>query len=87
MSDLKTLAWRNATATQPPPNVRVLVLNDSGDIGLGCYTTSNWWHTDFSGSIITHWCPLEAVSRPAPEKPAPIAPPETDAPTPSAPES
>jgi len=64
MSDLKTLPWRDAKATQPPPNVRVLVNNDSGEIGLGCRTTGADWHTDHCGSIITHWLPLEAIPRP-----------------------
>jgi hypothetical protein len=74
MSNLQTLPWRDAIATPPAPNVRVLVHNDSGDIGLGCYTTGSAWHTDFCGSIIKHWCPLDAIPRPAPAVPTPPAP-------------
>jgi hypothetical protein len=50
------------------------VINDSNEVGLGCLTTGAAWHTDFSGSIITHWCPLEAIPRPAPAAPTPPAP-------------
>jgi len=72
MSDLQSLPWRDAKSAPPSPNVRVLVVNDSNEIGLGCRTTGADWHTDHCGSIITHWLPLEAIPRPAPASPSPL---------------
>lgn len=62
---MNTLPWIDAAKEQPRRNVRVLVHNDSGMVGLGQFTGSDW-HTDFSGSHVTHWCPLGLVPRPEP---------------------
>lgn len=68
---MNSLPWR--TSDDPPPrNLRVLVLNDSNQVGLGVYTGTAW-HTDFTGSCITHWCGLESIPRPASPPSTPAA--------------